>query len=60
MPVFRLKRLFNIIRMSAGRIRLSADTIRMLTDSLIASTSRRQAPLLTYGNAVSFEPLAEE
>ena len=60
MPVFRLKRLFNTIRMSAGRIRLSADTIRRLTDSLIVSTSRRYTPLLTYGNALSFEPLAEE
>ena len=60
MPVFRLKRLFNTIRMSAGRIRLSADTIRMLTDSLIVSTSRRHAPLLTYGSALNFEPLTEE
>ena len=45
--------------MLADRIRLSADTIRMLTDSLIVSTSRRHAPLHTYGSAVSFEPLAE-
>lgn len=53
-------KLVDKIRLSVGRIRLSADTIRMLTDSLIASTSRRHAPLLTYGSALNFEPLAEE
>ena len=52
-------KLVNTIRMLADRIRLSADTIRMPADSLIVSTSRRHAPLLTYGNALSFEPLAE-
>ena len=46
--------------MLADRIRLSADTIRMLTDNLIVSTNPRFAPIHTYGNAVSFEPLAEE
>lgn len=45
--------------MLADRIRLSADTIRMLTDNLIVSTNPRFAPIHTYGNAVSFEPLAE-
>ena len=45
--------------MSADKIRLSTDTIRRPTDNLIVSTSRRHTPLLTYGNALSFEPLAE-